>query len=149
MDAEPSIVCDGSGAHGRMKAVAGVMVVVFVLGVPIGFAALLVYYRREMQADQFLRVWGEGDSSVTNPNVHIRRRYRKLYEVRPSIVQLPETIALVRLRHGECVVKTSWLFRFGLSADAGLQTTVHALEIGTADSQTFVCRRRSVAQSCS
>ena len=100
MDAEPSILCDGTGAHGRMKAVASVMIVVFVLGVPVGFAALLVYYRMAMRADQFLRVWGEGDTSVTNPNIHIRRRYRKLYEVRPSIVQLPESTALVRLR--EC-----------------------------------------------
>ena len=81
MDAEPSIVCDGKGAHGRMKAVASLMVVVFVVGVPVGFAALLAHHRRAMQADQFLRVWGEGDSSVTNPNIHIRRRYRKLYEV--------------------------------------------------------------------
>ena len=88
MDAEPSIVCDGSGAHGRMKTVGIIMVVVFVLGVPMSFGALVVYYRRAMQADQFLRVWGEGDSSVTNPNIHIRRRYRKLYEVRRSIAAI-------------------------------------------------------------
>ena len=67
-----------------MKAVAGAMVVLFVLGVPCGFGVLLAYYRHGMQADQFLRVWGEGDSAVTNPNIHIRRRFRKLYEVKVS-----------------------------------------------------------------
>ena len=81
MDADPSIVCDGSGAHGRMRAVAAAMVVLFVVGVPVGFAVVLLHHRTAITADQFLRVWGEGDSAVTNPNIHIRRRYRKLYEV--------------------------------------------------------------------
>ena len=85
MDAEPSIVCDGAGPHGRMRAVATVMVLTFVLGVPAGFGGLLAYHRRAMQSDQYLRVWGEGDTSVTNPNIHIRRRYRKLYEVRDTV----------------------------------------------------------------
>ena len=85
MNADPSILCDGSGANGRMRAVGVVMLLLFVGGVPVGFATVLVHYRRSIQADQFLRVWGEGDTAMTNPNVHIRQRFRKLYEVLQTI----------------------------------------------------------------
>ena len=84
MDADPSIVCDEtatSGTYHRLRSVASVYVVVFVLGVPLGFASLLAYHRKAVTADQFLRVWGEGDTALTNPNIHVRRRFRKLYEV--------------------------------------------------------------------
>ncbi len=41
---------------------------------------MLWRYRREIYSDQLLRVRGEGESSLTNPNIHVRRRFRKLYE---------------------------------------------------------------------
>ena len=86
MDADPSIVCDGSGAHGRMRVVAVVMILGFALGVPCAFAGVLVTHRAAVVADQTLRARGEGDSELTNPHVRVRRRFRKLYEdYRPGL----------------------------------------------------------------
>ena len=82
MEAEPSIICsDTNQVHFRMKATAGTMIVLFVLGVPATFGGVLLWYRTSIQADQRLRVQGEGETFVTNPNFRIRQRYRKLYEV--------------------------------------------------------------------
>jgi hypothetical protein len=36
---------------------------------------------RAMTADQLLRAKGEGETSLTNPNIKTRRRFRKLYVV--------------------------------------------------------------------
>ena len=86
MDADPSIVCDGTGAHGRMRVVAVVMVLGFALGVPCAFAAFLWTHRASVMADQALRARGEGDSELTNPHIRVRRRFRKLYEdYRPQL----------------------------------------------------------------
>ena len=81
MEADPSILCDvPGGPHARMKAVAAVMMAVFVVGVPTSFALILFLYRNEIRADQLLRERGEGDSALTNPNFRTRKRFRKLYE---------------------------------------------------------------------
>lgn len=34
----------------------------------------------QLRSDQVLRERGEGDTALTNPHIHLRRRYRKLYE---------------------------------------------------------------------
>ena len=81
MDADPSIVCDvPDGPHARMRAVASVMIVVFVFGVPAAFAGMLYRHRRAMAADQRFKQQGEGDTALTNPHFQVRQRYRKLYE---------------------------------------------------------------------
>jgi hypothetical protein len=81
MDTEPSIVCgEPGGPHVRMRSVATIMLLLFIIGVPVAFATLLFVNRRRIVADQMLRVWGEGESALTNPNIHVRRRFRKLYE---------------------------------------------------------------------
>jgi hypothetical protein len=81
MDAEPSIQCDiPDGPHARMKAVAGLMMVLFGIGVPAMFASVLYYHRRSIVADQLLRQSGEGDTALTNPDIRVRHRFRKLYE---------------------------------------------------------------------
>ena len=81
MVAAPNIVCNvPGGAHLRMKAVGSVMMAVFVVGVPVVFAAILYFHRDEIVKDQTMRQNGEGDTFLTNPNIHVRYRYRKLYE---------------------------------------------------------------------
>ena len=88
MIAEPSSVCSRDDqAYARMTALAKVMIVLFVLGVPMGFLAVLLSHRRAITADQFLRIWGEGDSVLTNAHIRIRQRFRKLYEVVCSSVE--------------------------------------------------------------
>ena len=79
--AEPSILCGvPGGPQSRMKTVAVVAMVFFVLGVPIAFGCTLMYNAAAITADQYMRVWGEGESALTNPHIHIRHRFRKLYE---------------------------------------------------------------------
>lgn len=71
MDAEPSIVCDGAGPHGRMRAVGVLTLVVFALGLPGAMAAFLFVNMDRVQSDQRLRERGEGDSALTNPNIQV------------------------------------------------------------------------------
>ena len=80
MDAEPSIVCDGTGANGRMRIVSAIMIVGFAIGVPAAFGVFLLLHKDQVYADQCLRQLGEGDTDLTNPNIRIRRRFRKIYE---------------------------------------------------------------------
>ncbi len=37
-------------------------------------------FHAEIRADQKLRERGEGETSLTNPNIRVRRRYKKIYE---------------------------------------------------------------------
>jgi hypothetical protein len=69
MDAEPSILCNNTGAHGRMRAVAAVTMLLYVLGVPAAFAAFLAARRVQVRSDQLLRQRGEGDRCVEAPAV--------------------------------------------------------------------------------
>ena len=80
MVANPSIICNGEDAHGRMRAVGLVSVFVFILGVPGTFGAVLYRHREAIVDDQLMRERGEGDSALTNRNLRIRHRFRKLYE---------------------------------------------------------------------
>ena len=80
MAADPSIVCGSAGSHQRMRATAAASVVVFVLGVPLTFAAVLYTHRSAIVDDQLMRERGEGDTAMTNPNIRVRHRFRKLYE---------------------------------------------------------------------
>ena len=56
------------------------MLVLFAGGVPSVFAVVLRRYHGAVVADQRLRIVGEGGTALTNPNIHVRHRYRKLYE---------------------------------------------------------------------
>jgi hypothetical protein len=73
MKAEPTIQCDGTGAHGRMLRMAYLSFLLYGLGIPAGFACIMWRYRAAIIADQQLREQGKGDHAITNPNVHIRR----------------------------------------------------------------------------
>ncbi len=81
MNAEPSIKCmDSDPTFVRMRKVGSTALVVYGMGVPVVFSYILWRYRKEITADQVLRAKGEGETSLTNPNIQIRRRFRKLYE---------------------------------------------------------------------
>ncbi len=79
LNAEPSIKCNiADPRYRRMRAVGGLCTVLYGLGIPALFAFLLWRYRKEITADQRLRAKAEGETSLTNPQIHIRRRFRKL-----------------------------------------------------------------------
>ena len=87
MDADPTIQCNvPSGPHARMMSVAYFMLVTFGVGVPAAFGLVLLRNRSAIDADQRMREKGQGDTLMTNPYVHVRHRYRKLYEdYRPGL----------------------------------------------------------------
>ncbi len=79
LNAEPSIKCSPHDpVHRRMKALGGVCVALYGIGLPVGFGYLLYRHRASIRADQRLRAKGEGETALTNPNITIRRRFRKL-----------------------------------------------------------------------
>ena len=80
MNAEPSIVCNHEGAHGRMTIVGGVVLALYGLGVPLAFGAFLITNYDAVVSDQALRQAGSGDTALTNPHFRMRTRYRKIYE---------------------------------------------------------------------
>jgi hypothetical protein len=55
--------------------------VVYVVGIPATFGAILVHYRKQILADQRLYVAKQGRSADTNPNLVIRIRFHELYSV--------------------------------------------------------------------
>jgi hypothetical protein len=73
MDAEPLIVCDGTGLHRRMTRMATASLLLYGGGVPAVFALTLFRYRAAIRADQRLRQRCEGEEAATNPNLHVRR----------------------------------------------------------------------------
>ncbi len=80
MDADPFIRCDYTGTHRRLAAVGAASIVVYGVGIPLTFGLIILRNRAAIVADQAMRIEGTGDSILTNPNIYIRRRYRKLYE---------------------------------------------------------------------
>ena len=81
LNADPSIKCSQSDAtYATMSRLGAVSVAVYGVGLPVTFAYFLWKHRDAITADQQLRVKGEGETSLTNPNISIRRRFRKLYE---------------------------------------------------------------------
>ncbi len=53
--------------------------VIYAVGIPATFAYVLFKHRKDIQADQTLRVYGYGNSRAQNPNFAVRQRYQKLY----------------------------------------------------------------------
>ena len=142
MDADPSISCDGTnGAHARMAVVGGIMIVVFVLGVPGVFATLLVYHRDAMKADQRLRMRGEGATAITNPIIIIRRRFRKLYEVRAENSNVQPLVTVYNAAFGSLdeFGRTS-TFCSACAVRSGLQSAVPHVETSAAPPEDVLCR---------
>jgi hypothetical protein len=61
------------------KPAAALSIVVYTIGLPVSFLAILLRHRAAIFADQTLRMANEGATPETNPNFHIRRRYQELY----------------------------------------------------------------------
>ena len=81
MRAEPSIRCSTADpTYRRMSTVAAFAVVLYGIGLPVTFWYFLHRHGRAIDADQALRKRCEGETAMTNPNISVRRRFRKLYE---------------------------------------------------------------------
>ena len=77
----PNVKCDRSvGQYATVYPFAVLSLIIFGAGVPAVFGSVLFWYRSEIRADQEMKARGEGNSEVTNPNLWVRRRFRKLYE---------------------------------------------------------------------
>ncbi len=104
-----------------MRIVGALMITLFVVGIPLGFAALLVYHRVEIVADQTMRERGQGATALTNPNLATRNRYRKLYEdYKPQLVFWKLVLLARKLSFALVVV----LLNSHNEAQAGLTVTV-------------------------
>jgi hypothetical protein len=85
MDADPSIPCSPSGGpNARMRSVAAVSIVGFVLGLPAAFAAFLWRNWVAVRADQTLRERGEGETALTNPHFQVSELQTWCREARES-----------------------------------------------------------------
>jgi hypothetical protein len=106
LESEPTVLCDASvGSYARLRAVAALSVVLYVLGLPIALTAFMARTWRKVQQDQRLRERGEGDSQLTNPHFHFRRRFRKVYEdYRPAHAYWKVVVLLRKLCLGRVVV---------------------------------------------
>ena len=79
--ADASIKCSSSDASYRIMFLLGAFSLgVYGVGLPLSFSYFLWKHNDAISADQALRVRGEGETSLTNPNISVRRRFRKLYE---------------------------------------------------------------------
>ena len=79
MDADPSILCDvPDGPNARMKRVAVLTIVVYVLGLPALLSTFLWKRREAVRVDQALRERGAGDSALTNPHIQVRLDERRV-----------------------------------------------------------------------
>ena len=78
---DPTIRCSTSDhTYAVLSRLGGLAIAVYGCGLPIAFAYFLWKHRAAIGADQQLRAKGEGETTMTNPNISVRRRFRKLYE---------------------------------------------------------------------
>ena len=79
--AEPSIACSmQDSTYALMRRVGFASIAGFGVGLPALFYYIMWWNRDAMFADQLLRMRNEGETAMTNPNIVVRRRFRKLYE---------------------------------------------------------------------
>jgi hypothetical protein len=113
MESEPTVICDTTvGQYARMRAVAAITILVYILGLPTALTVFLLRSWRVVQLDQRLRERGEGDSQLTNPHFRFRRRYRKVYEdYRPALAYWKVVVLFRKLSLGLVVVLASGYVR--------------------------------------
>ena len=81
LNADASIKCSYSDpSYALMSRLGLLSITVYGAGLPLAFGVLLWKHSAAITADQSLRAKGEGETGLTNPNITIRRRFRKLYE---------------------------------------------------------------------
>jgi hypothetical protein len=109
LKSEPTVLCDATvGPYARMRGVAAVTIVFYVLGLPAVLTVFLARCWRKVQQDQRLRERGEGYSQLTNPHFHFRRRFRKVYEdYRPAHAYWKVVVLVRKLCLGLVVVLAS------------------------------------------
>jgi hypothetical protein len=80
MSSEPSVRCDMSDAlYSSLFPWYVASIALYGAGIPVLFIYVLNAYKREIKADQELRMSGLGDTPGDNPQHPVRRRYQKLY----------------------------------------------------------------------
>jgi hypothetical protein len=61
-----------------MKPAGALALVLYAIGIPAVFLAVLVKYRTGIKEDQRMKLKGQGNSASSNPHYGIRRRFQKL-----------------------------------------------------------------------
>ena len=80
MSSEPSVACDMRDAvYAEIFPWSIASIAAYGVGIPLVFMYVLGVYKREIKADQELRMSGLGDTPGDNPQHPVRRRYQKLY----------------------------------------------------------------------
>lgn len=80
LDVDPSIICDRSSdvEYGTMYGWAVLTLPLYSIGIPLLFTGVLYKNRLAIKADQTLREYGSGETTASNPNLKIRKRYSRL-----------------------------------------------------------------------
>ncbi len=73
------------GVQESLKPAAALSIMVYTLGLPLSFLAILLRHRHAIFADQTLRVANEGGTEDANPQFYIRKRYQELYRCGPML----------------------------------------------------------------
>jgi hypothetical protein len=80
MSSEPSVACDMRDAvYAEIFPWSIASIAAYGVGIPLVFMYVLGVYKREIKADQELRMSGLGDTRAENPQLSVRKRYQKLY----------------------------------------------------------------------
>ncbi len=70
------------GTQEALKPVAILSLLLYTVGLPLAFFAVLVYHRGTIYQDQVLRQQNQGNTPASNPNFSVRQRYQELYRCR-------------------------------------------------------------------
>ena len=66
------------GVQASMVPPAIASLVVFTVGAPVAFLAILLFHAKAVQQDQCMRMLNQGGTEAANPNFHVRARFQEL-----------------------------------------------------------------------
>lgn len=87
LDADPSIRCYEEGSVQQTLVPPAILsLLVYTIGIPMTFLAILVIHGPAIKLDQTMRAANQGGTEASNPEYYIRKRYQELYSLfRPDM----------------------------------------------------------------
>ena len=75
------VFCQAGNEQAQLVPYAIGSFVIYTVGIPLSFSAIMWWHRKSIIADQELRMLGIGDSRASNPQFATRIRYQELYQL--------------------------------------------------------------------